>query len=63
MLPTTISGKPRGLALTLGWRRVLFTLSFSIVVGLLISVHVGFPVIIQPVLLGLMAMLLFGLFR
>jgi signal transduction histidine kinase len=47
----------------LGWRRVLFTLSLSIVFGLLISIHLGFPVIIQPVLLGLIAMLLFGMFE
>ncbi len=47
----------------LGWRRVLFTLACSVVVGLLISFHLGFPVIIEPVLLGLIAMLLFGLFE
>ena len=44
-----------------GWRRVLFTLSCSIVLGVLLSFHVGFPVIVQPVVLGLVAMLLFGL--
>jgi len=42
---------------------VLFTLSCSIVLGLLISIHLGFPVIIQPVFLGIIAMLLFGLFE
>lgn len=47
----------------LGWRRVLFTLSISILLGLLISMHLGFPVIVQPVFLGLLAMLLFGLFE
>ncbi|MEK7315749.1 MAG: histidine kinase, partial [Candidatus Eisenbacteria bacterium] len=40
-----------------------FTLSVSVVVGLLISFHLGYPVIIQPVFLGLIAMLLFGLFE
>ena len=47
----------------LGWRRVGFTLSISIAVGLLISFHLGFSVIIETVILGLMAMLLFGLFE
>lgn len=47
----------------LGWRRVGFTLAISVVVGLLISIQLGFPVIIEPVLLGLIAMLLFGMFE
>jgi len=63
MRPIAIYAKPRGLALMLGWRRLLFTLSCSIVLGLLISLHLGFTVIIQPVFLGLLAMLLFGLFE
>jgi len=63
MVSLPIPEKPRGLALMLGWRRVAFTLSCSIVLGLLISVHLGFPVIAEPVLLGLIAMLLFGLFE
>ena len=54
---------PRGPALLLGWRRLLFTLSISIVLGLLISIHLGFPVILEPVFLGLIAALLFGLFE
>ena len=61
MVATAISEKPRGLALMLGWRRVGFTLALSIVPGLLISFHLGYPVIVQPVFLGLIAMLLFGL--
>ena len=63
MVATAISAKPRGLALMLGWRRVGFTLALSIVPGLLISFHLGYPVIVQPVFLGLIAMLLFGLFE
>jgi hypothetical protein len=47
----------------LGWRRVLFTLACSIILGLVLSIHLGFPVIIEPVILGLIAMLLFGLFE
>jgi two-component sensor histidine kinase len=63
MSATAISAKPHGLALILGWRRLGFTLSLSIVLGLLISLHLGFPVIIETVILGLLAMLLFGLFE
>jgi signal transduction histidine kinase len=62
MFATGIAAK-RGLALMLGWRRVLFTLAISIGLGLMISIHLGFPVIIQPLILGLIAMLLFGLFE
>jgi hypothetical protein len=47
----------------LGWRRVAFTLSCSIVLGLLLSLHLRQPVILQPVLLGLIAMLMFGVFE
>jgi hypothetical protein len=47
----------------LGWRRVLVTLCVSTVPGLLISFHLGFPVIIDVVILGFTAMLLFGLFE
>jgi len=42
---------------------VLFTLACSIILGLVLSIHLGFPVIIEPVILGLIAMLLFGLFE
>ncbi len=63
MIAAVLASKPRALALMVGWRRVLFTLSCSIALGVLLSFHVGFPVIIQPVVLGLVAMLLFGLFE
>jgi signal transduction histidine kinase len=63
MIASGIAPKARGLALMLGWRRVLFTLFLSSVVGLLTSLHLGFPVMIETVILGLMAMLLFGLFE
>jgi len=58
-----VSAKPRSLTLMLAWRRVLFTLACSIILGLVLSIHLGFPVIIEPVILGLIAMLLFGLFE
>jgi two-component sensor histidine kinase len=60
---SALSTKPRGLALMLGWRRVAFTLSFSMVVGLVISVHLRQTVILETVLLGFLAMLMFGLFE
>ena len=47
----------------LGWRRVLFTLTVSIALGLVISFHSPPPVIIETAFLGLVAMLLFGLFE
>jgi signal transduction histidine kinase len=58
--------KPRGLALMLGWRRVLFTLCFSLAIGLLLSLgwKSGLLTILdRAVALGLIAMLVFGLFE
>lgn len=57
---------PRGLALTLGWRRLLFTVLFSLAIGLLISPAwtTGLAsVLIRTVTLGLIGMLVFGLFE
>ena len=47
----------------LAWRRVRFTLSLSIVLGLLLSIRLGLSALIRAVLLGLFAMLAFGLFE
>ena len=58
--------KPRGLALLLGWRRVRFTLCFSIFLGLLLSLGWTsglLSVLNRTVALGLIAMLVFGLFE
>ena len=58
--------KPRGLALLLGWRRLLFTLCASILLGLLLSLGWKsglLSLLIRTVLLGLIAMLMFGLFE
>lgn len=66
MPASAVLAKPRGLALLLGWRRVRFTLCFSIFLGLLL----GFgwksglwSLLIRTVALGLIAMLVFGLFE
>ena len=58
------SAKPRGLAAILGWRRVRFTLIVSTVLGLLLSIASETPTIIwifRAVLVGLIALLAFGL--
>jgi hypothetical protein len=47
----------------LGWRRVGFTLIVSAVLGILVSLHVGFPVVLETALLGILGMLFFGLFE
>src|SRR5262245_5930144 len=66
MLATSSSARPRGLALMLSWRRLAFTLGFSIVVGFLFGLTwKSGPVsaIVRTVLIGLDAMLAFGLFE
>ena len=60
------SGKPRGLALMLNWRRVRFTILFSMALALLFSFgwKSGLPsLLFRAVLLGLTVMLVFGLFE
>ena len=60
------SAKPRGLALMLGWRRVRFTLGISALFGLVLSIHnetSTLVVIARAMLVGLAAMLAFGLFE
>jgi ABC-type amino acid transport system permease subunit len=58
------SARPRGLATILGWRRVRFTLIVSTVLGLLLSIASETPIIVwifRAVLVGLTALLAFGL--
>ena len=58
------SARPRGLAAILGWRRVRFTLIVSTVLGLLLTIASETPTIIwifRAVLVGLIALLTFGL--
>lgn len=66
-MPATAGpAKPRGLALLLGWRRLRFTLIFSIAIGLLFGLGwtSGLPsLLIRTISLGLLAMLVFGLFE
>ncbi len=58
--------KSRGLAVILGWRRVRFTLAVSTLFGLLLSIHsetATVVVVARAWLVGLAAMLAFGLFE
>src|SRR5215470_6189031 len=62
----SLPAKPRGLALMLGWRRIRFTLAISIACGLLLPYGWSsglLRVITRTVVLGLVAMLMFGLFE
>lgn len=61
-----VPAKPRGLALLLGWRRVLFTLGLSTALGLLFGLgwKSGLPsLLVRTTALGLFALLAFGLFE
>jgi signal transduction histidine kinase len=60
------STKPRGLGLMLNWRRVRFTLGASALFGLLLSLPSVTPTVVvvgRALLVGLLAMLAFGLFE
>jgi signal transduction histidine kinase len=66
MALTAASFKPRGLALMLGWPRVRFTLAISALFGLVLSIGMEVSTLIvigRAVLVGLTAMLAFGLFE
>ena len=66
MVHRAASAKPRGLALALGWRRVQLTLIVSALFGLLNSLNSVTPATIivgRTVLVGVLAMLVFGLFE
>lgn len=61
-----VAARPRGLALLFGWRRVRFTLAFSIAVGLFMGIgwQSGLAsILIRTVTLGLIAMVVFGIFE
>lgn len=61
-----LPARPRGLALTLGWRRVACTLALSLAVGGLLGIGWttgAASVIARTVAIGLVAMLAFGLFE
>jgi hypothetical protein len=66
MVLAAVNPKPRGLALMLGWRRLLVTLSISVLLGLLNTVPSTSPtsiVVGRALLVGVFAMLVFGLFE
>ncbi len=66
MIPVAPTAKARGLALALGWRRVLLTLGVSVLFGVLNTLSNSTAAIIvvgRTVLVGLLAMLAFGLFE
>jgi len=73
MHDTALSARPRGLALVLGWRRIRFTLGISIALALLLSIPRMPPwhhwklglgsALASTVIVGLGAMLVFGLFE
>jgi signal transduction histidine kinase len=66
MPAVTIQPKPRGLALLLGWRRVLFTLAVATLLGLLNSLPSSTATTIvvgRAWLVGLSAMLAYGVFE
>lgn len=66
MPAVTIPARPRGLALLLNWQRLLFTLGFAVAMGLLIGSgweDSVWAAVVRTVALGLVAMLVFGLFE
>ena len=66
MSAIAIPERPRGLALMLGWRRLRFTLAFSLALGLLLGIGWKsglWSVVERTLALGLVAMLVFGLFE
>ena len=66
MSATAVPSKPRGLALLLGWPRLRFTLGVSVLLGLLIGTGWTsgmFSALERTVALGLIAMLVFGVFE
>jgi signal transduction histidine kinase len=65
-MSASLSARPRGLALLFGWRRVRFTLLFSFAIGALIGLGWAsgwWSAVIRVVALGMVAMLVFGVFE
>lgn len=66
MSTTVLPARPRGLALALNWRRLRFTLLFSLALGSMIGFgwqSGWWSAVVRVIALGLMAMLVFGLFE
>lgn len=66
MSASPLAAKPRGLALAFNWSRLRFTIGFALALGLLIGSgwESGiWAAVVRTVALGLVAMLVFGLFE
>jgi hypothetical protein len=63
MVSPAAPGRPRAAARILSWHRVRLALGLSFVLGLLLSFNWGVPGIVRLMLLGLIAMVVFGLFE
>ena len=66
MSAVVLPARTRGLALTFGWRRIAFTMAFATAIGLLMGIgwKSGLLSILErTIALGLIAMLVFGLFE
>jgi len=66
MSATILPAQPRGLALAFGWRRVRFTLLFSLLLGSMIGFgwqSGWWSAVIRVIAIGFAAMLIFGLFE
>ena len=66
MAAVPLPAPPRGLALALGWQRVLFTLSLSFAIGALIGIHWKsgwWSAVVRVMAIGFSAMLVFGFFE
>ncbi len=66
MSTTALPARPRGLALALNWRRLRFTLLFSLAIGTMIGLgwqSGWWSAVVRVIALGLIAMLVFGLFE
>ncbi|MDY6944896.1 MAG: histidine kinase [Pseudomonadota bacterium] len=66
MTTAALPSKPHGLALMLGWRRLRFTLGISALFGLLLSLTsetATLVIVLRVAVIGLGAMLAFGLFE
>ena len=60
---STASPAPHGLGRILSWPRLRLTLGLSFVLGLLFSSFWGFPGIVRLMVLGFVALIVFGLFE
>ncbi|HEY7752500.1 MAG TPA: histidine kinase [Steroidobacteraceae bacterium] len=65
-MSSVVSPSPRGLALAFGWRRILFVLAFTFILGSMIGLgwNSGYwSALVRVVALGFIAMIVFGVFE